>query len=158
MNNKLNLTENYFNKNISLISLTENNEIQKSKSFEDLEIIEKFKEAEIIMNTPKLGELNEIEDYNYLSNPKVSFCNQHTQTDNINIDELQKENIALKVKIIKLENNQNELFKLLANITKIQTVNPEINLIKTQLTLMVNRELRQKLPFPFVNILSKYSK
>ena len=61
---------------------------------------------------------------------------------------------ALKIKNCRLENNFKDICNLLVMFTKIDVENPEIDKIRRQLTILVNRELRMNYAFPFVNLLS----
>jgi len=63
-----------------------------------------------------------------------------------------KENIKLKQQITNVTNNFNELLQLVSHLVKIDNLNPEIESIKRNLTIIVNRELRLKYAFPFINI------
>jgi len=63
-----------------------------------------------------------------------------------------KENLKLKQQINNLTTNFNELLQLVSNLIKIDSSNSEIETIKRNLTIIVNRELRMKYAFPFINI------
>lgn len=83
-----------------------------------------------------------------------------TQTDIINnefpfeIDVLKSEIESLKIKNSRLEKNFKDISNLLVMFTKIDIKNPEVDKIRRQLTILVNRELRMNYAFPFVNLLS----
>lgn len=69
-------------------------------------------------------------------------------------DMLKSEIESLKIKNSRLETNFKEICNLLVMFTKIDVENPEIDKIRRQLTILVNRELRMHYAFPFVNLLS----
>jgi hypothetical protein len=124
------------------------------------------------------------DDFEFVSNANfniykdlVTLCsnkkiNSETQTDDFynpeiiglhaKIELLEREKQILQTQNIKLSNDNtrlinsfNEVSKLLVNFTKININCPEIEDIKTKLTILINRELRMKCPFPFTSILSK---
>lgn len=160
----LDLTENHFINNNNTISTYDNNTNIDNNIDNDLEIIEKVNEPQIIIRYNNLGKLNEIEDYNYIEiNSKFIQTNYNTkeistQTDNDEIIYLKKELLKLQTANIKLVNNFKDIAQLINVFTKIDLNNPQIDIIRTQLTILVNRELRMKYPFPFINLLSKSSK
>lgn len=160
----LDLTENHFINNNNTISTYDNNTIIDNNIDNDLEIIEKVNEPQIIIRYNNLGKLNEIEDYNYIEiNSKSIQTDDNTkeistQTDNDEIIYLKKELLKLQTANIKLVNNFRDIAQLINVFTKIDLNNPQIDIIRTQLTILVNRELRMKYPFPFINLLSKSSK
>lgn len=63
-----------------------------------------------------------------------------------------KENAKLKQHLANITTNFNELVQLVSKLTKLDNTNPEIDQIKRNLTIIVNRELRLKYAFPFINI------
>jgi hypothetical protein len=63
-----------------------------------------------------------------------------------------KENAKLKQHVTNISKNFNELVQLVSHLIKIDSANPEIETIKRNLTIIVNRELRLKYAFPFFNI------
>lgn len=83
---------------------------------------------------------------------KVSELDELDELSEINILKIDIE--ALKIKNLRLEKNFKEICNLLVMFTKIDVENPEIDKIRRQLTILVNRELRMHYAFPFVNILS----
>lgn len=58
----------------------------------------------------------------------------------------------------KIKQNYNELLQLVMLITKLDINNPDIDIIRNKLTILVNREIRLKYVFPFTNIFSKILK
>ncbi len=59
---------------------------------------------------------------------------------------------------MKLLKNFNEMVTLVNTIIKIDSSNPNIEEIKSKLAVLVNREIRLHMAFPFVSFLSRYSK
>jgi hypothetical protein len=45
--------------------------------------------------------------------------------------------------------------QLVPLITKLETDNPDIEVVRNKLTILVNREIRLKYAFPFTNIFNK---
>lgn len=80
---------------------------------------------------------------------------------NIQIEkDLEKEkkyNQKLLAENLKLIKDFKEIMYLVNSLVKIDSSNPNIEEIKNKLVLIVNREIRMHLAFPFVN-LSRYSK
>lgn len=175
--NKNEINLNNFISEKTNISQYENIGLESIKVQDDFEYISN---TNILKNLCTLDNNNETDaNINYV-NKKV---NSETQTDNFNIktdnlynfnesqinelkikiELLEKEKNILQLQNIKLTNNNtrlvnsfNEVSKLLVNFTKININTPEIDDIKAKLTVLVNRELRMKCPFPFINILSKF--
>lgn len=94
-----------------------------------------------------------IED-DYFNDKKIDVS---TQTDSIAsdkeiIDKLQKENETLM-------RNFRDVVKLLSLLCKthIDVDNFELDKIRNHVTILMNRELRMRFPFPFVDILSRYN-
>ncbi len=68
-----------------------------------------------------------------------------------------KYNQKLLAENLKLIKDFKEIMFLVNSLVKIDSSNPNIEEIKNKLVLIVNREIRMHLAFPFVN-LSRYSK
>ncbi len=122
----------------------------------DMEIIQVKKEIIKINNETQTD--NTIHNTEDIENNNI---NKNNKSDLYILDELSEINIlkmdieALKIKNSRLETNFKEICNLLVMFTKIDIQNPEIDKIRRQLTILVNRELRMNYAFPFVNILSK---
>lgn len=106
---------------------------------------------------------------------ELVFMEREIQTDNINMkDEItqtesndlikgkNKDEIIEKLKndYEKLEKNFRDVVQLLSIVTKtyIDPNTKEFESIRTQILLLMNRELRMRFAFPFVNILGKFGK
>lgn len=107
------------------------------------------------------------EDENCLLNDKCN-CNSNstiettlidvsTQTPALDDNEsLKSELIALRIKYAKLDDNFNKVSNLLKHFIAIDKENPQLDEIKMQLALIVNRELRQHHAFPFISFMNKF--
>jgi hypothetical protein len=95
---------------------------------------------------------NNILNTNNETQTENNILNTNSELSEINILKIEIE--SLKIKNLRLEGNFKEICNLLVMFTKIDIQNPEIDKIRRQLTILVNRELRMNYAFPFVNILS----
>ena len=84
----------------------------------------------------------------------VKLIDQHTQTEN----DIISENVKLKSELQKLKNDYNtlnnelkEVATLVAALAKVSDANPNIDKIKSNLALLVNREIRRHNPIPFIS-------
>lgn len=130
----------------------------------DIEFIEVKKKIEKIDNETQTDFFveNSNNDNNTGNNDEINYKIQdNTDTNLLNtndflseIDMLKTEITSLNIKNSRLEKNFKEICNLLVMFTKIDVENPEIDKIRRQLTILVNRELRMNYAFPFVNLLS----
>lgn len=82
-----------------------------------------------------------------------------TQTDDdANFSLLKQDNQVLKIKNVNLERNIKELTGLLADSMKLNPDTLDVERLRNQMTILLNRELRMNYPMPFSSILSKCSK
>lgn len=115
----------------------------------DIEIIEIKKNKILIDNT------TQTDDDTCLHNNNLETVNNDEEESRLSeINILKSEIQALKIKNSRLENNFKDICNLLVMFTKIDVKNPEIDKIRRQLTILINRELRMNYVFPFVNLLS----
>jgi hypothetical protein len=84
----------------------------------------------------------------------VKLIDHDTQTEN----DIISENIKLKSELQKLKNDYNilnnelkEIARLVAALAKVSDANPNIDKIKANLALLVNREIRKHNPIPFIS-------
>lgn len=117
----------------------------------DIEFIEIKKNKILIDNNTQ----TEKDDDTQLLNTKNIINDTELLEQNLSeINILKSEIEALKIKNCRLESNFKDICNLLVMFTKIDIKNLEIDKIRRQLTILVNRELRMNYAFPFVNILS----
>lgn len=123
------------------ISYSDNNDDIEN----DIEFIEIKKEIKLLDNETQTDIIN-----NDVLNKNTENMN-HLLSE---IDILKSEIASLKIKNSRLEKNFKEICNLLVIFTKIDVENPEVDKIRRQLTILVNRELRMNYAFPFVSLLS----
>jgi len=87
------------------------------------------------------------------------YSDASSQTDsNINVENLLQEMTALRIKNTNLEKDLTTVSNLLKQFASINKDNPQVEEIKTQLALIVNREIRQHHVFPFISFINRFSK
>lgn len=188
MNNKLIIEDNYFeesldspikfNKKILIDNFTQTDHDDNSDNFIYIDSEKKSSES---IETDSSDSLFSSEFDQDLSNNIIEaklfqeqfaefiVMDQTTQTDPIESKEqsIQTDNLNTKEYIEKLEKDYEKLEKsfrdvvqLLSVVTKtyIDTNNSELDNIRNQVLILMNRELRMRFAFPFVNFLGKYNK
>lgn len=112
-----------------------------SDSLKDLEIIEKAINCITCKPTSK------------------QFSDVSVQTEaTVSQENLINELTALRIKNTNLEKDLATVSNLLKQFASINKDNPQVEEIKTQLALIVNREIRQHHVFPFISFINRFSK
>jgi hypothetical protein len=146
--------ENDKNDNINEIALVTIKSSNSNDSLQDLEIIEKK-----MHKITSCDELNALNDCNCKTMIEPDYTDSSTQTNTIDDNKnLISELHALRIKYSNLEKNFDTVSNLLKHFVVIDKENPKLDEIKTQLALVVNRELRQHHVFPFISFINKFSK
>lgn len=114
-------------------------------------------------SSDSLNDLEIIEKTMHCLSCKPALTKQYSdassQTDsNINVENLLSENTVLRIKNTNLEKDLVTVSNLLKQFASINKDNPKVEEIKTQLALIVNREIRQHHAFPFVSFINRFSK
>ncbi|MEX0595892.1 MAG: hypothetical protein WD512_05260 [Candidatus Paceibacterota bacterium] len=139
--------------NINEIAFVSIKSSASNDSLEDLEIIEKT-----IHRITSYDEINTLNDKCNCKVPEeISYNDSSTQTSlTDNNENLNLELSALRIKYTNLEKNFTTVSNLLKNFVAIDKENPQLDEIKIQLALIVNRELRQHHAFPFISFVNKF--
>jgi hypothetical protein len=168
----LSLIDKYFNIEMieheyTIISINNENNHKTEQSIQTENIckIEQTEQSTQTENICKIEQSTQTENICKIEqSTQTEQIEQSTQTEiikeNIALNKYKEDNIILKIKNSKLENDYKELIVLISSFIKIDNFNKDIDInnIKEKLALLVNRQVRKHNIFPFINILHNYSK